>query len=321
MNENKPLGGGRILLSIVVPCYNEEESIESFYDKTSEILASIKYPDFSYEIIFVDDGSKDRTIEKIQSLHNKDKRIKFIKFSRNFGKESAILAGFKASGGKCVVLMDADLQHPPELIAQMFDIWSKNKAKIIYARRRQRTGENKVKSMLSELFYIISRKLSQVKMESGVSDFRLMDICVVKELLKMGEYHRFSKAMFEWVGFKRVCLEYEYAPRVAGDTSWSFWKLFNYAIEGFVSFSTAPLRVAFVLGFLVSLFAFVFGSFIILKTIIYGVSVSGYASLMVSMLFLGGVILIVLGIIGEYIARIYEQVKNRPHYIIENFQL
>lgn len=304
------------VLSIVVPCYNEQEALADFYDKTSEILAQIQ--DLTYEIIFIDDGSKDNTIEKIQTLRQKDKRIKFIKFSRNFGKESAILAGFNACRGKCVILMDADLQDPPELISKMFEAWRSGEAKIVYARRKSRTGESKIKSIFSELFYVLSRKLSQTKMQSGVRDFRLMDICVVKELLKMGEYHRFSKAMFEWVGFEKICLEYEYAPRVAGDTSWSFWRLFNYAIEGFVSFSTAPLRAAFVLGFFVSLFAFVFGSFIVIKTLVYGVRVSGYASLMVSMLFLGGVILIVLGIIGEYIARIYEQVKNRPHYIIEN---
>ena len=239
-----------------------------------------------------------------------------VKFSRNFGKEAAILAGFKHANGDMVVLMDADLQDPPSLISQMVKSYLDG-YKIVYSKRKDRVGEGYVKSKFSEAFYEIFNRISGVKIESGVRDYRLMDKSVVDELLKMNEYHRFSKSMFAWVGFKKKCLEFDHEPRVAGETSWSFWKLFNYAVEGFVSFSTAPLRFAFIIGFLVSAFAFIYGAYVILRTLIFGASLSGWASTIVIISFLGGIQLIVLGVIGEYIARIYEQVKNRPHFIIE----
>ena len=273
-------------------------------------------PNLEYEFVFVDDGSRDNTAEKVKELHEKDSAVHLVKFSRNFGKEAAILAGFKHASGDMIVLMDADLQDPPHLISEMVKEYL-NGYKIIYSKRKDRVGEGYVKSKFSEAFYQIFNRISGVKIESGVRDYRLMDKSVVAELLKMNEYHRFSKSMFAWVGFSKKCLEFDHEPRVAGTTSWSFWKLFNYAVEGFVSFSTAPLRFAFIIGFFVSFLAFIYGSYIVLKTLIFGVSVSGWATTIVLILFIGGVQLIVLGVIGEYIARIYEQVKNRPHYIVE----
>lgn len=307
------------LLSIVVPCYNEELVLDEFYSVTLGVIKEIQaeiFPNLEYEFIFIDDGSKDKTSEKIKELNEKDSAVHLVKFSRNFGKEAAILAGFKHTNGDMVVLMDADLQDPPQLIIDMVKNYLDG-YKIIYAKRKNRVGEGYVKSKFSEAFYQIFNRISGVKIESGVRDYRLMDKSVVAELLKMNEYHRFSKSMFAWVGFKKKCLEFDHEPRVAGETSWSFKKLFNYAVEGFVSFSTAPLRFAFIVGFLVSAFAFIYGLYVILRTLIFGVSLSGWASTIVIISFLGGIQLIVLGVIGEYIARIYEQVKNRPHFIIE----
>ena len=307
------------LLSIVVPCYNEELVLDEFYSVTLSVIKEIQaeiFPNLEYEFIFIDDGSKDKTSEKIKELNEKDSAVHLVKFSRNFGKEAAILAGFKHANGDMVVLMDADLEHPPTLITQMVKGYLDG-YKIIYAKRTARPGTSFLKAKFSEAFYEIFNRISGVKIENGVTDYRLMDKSVVNELIKMNEYHRFSKSMFAWVGFKKKCLEFDHKPRTAGESSWSFWKLFNYAIEGFVSFSTTPLRLAFIIGFLASFLSFIYGSYIILKTLIFGVSVSGWATTIVLILFISGIQLIVLGVIGEYIARIYEQVKNRPHFIIE----
>lgn len=241
--------------------------------------------------------------------------IKIIDFSRNFGKESAIYAGLQASSGDCVALIDVDLQDPPSMLKDMFAKWHSKEADVIYARRISRTGEGFIRAKLSQCFYMLSNLISAVRLESGVRDFRLMDRQVVNALLKMSEYHRFSKAMFEWVGFKRVGLAYEYIPRTQGSSGWSFWKLFKYAIEGFVSFSTMPLRIAFVLGLVMSVLSLGYGCYAIISTLIFHNAVAGWTSLVAWIAFLGGVQLIILGIIGEYIARIYEQVKSRPIYI------
>ena len=224
-------------------------------------------------------------------------------------------AGFQAASGDCVGIIDVDLQDPPTMLFEMFEKWHNKEAEIIYARRISRVGESFVRARLSEGFYTLSNLISQVRLESGVRDFRLMDRQVVNALLKMSEYHRFSKAMFEWVGFKRIGLEYEYIPRTEGASGWSFCKLFAYAIEGFISFSTLPLRVAFVLGFIMSVLSLGYGCYAIISTLIFHNAVAGWTSLVAWIAFLGGVQLIILGVIGEYIARIYEQVKFRPHYI------
>ena len=331
------------IISIVVPCYNEEVSLPKFYDEITKTMSETKSllakhnllsknTPF-YELIFVNDGSKDKTLEILDSLQSKNDGLKnenlsaqkeceigVFSFSRNFGKEAAILAGLQKARGEGVILLDADLQDPPNLIPQMIKIWldSKREIKVIYARRTTRAGESKIRAFLSEMFYKVSNWISEVKIESGVRDFRLMDREVIDALLEMKEYHRFSKAMFAWVGFKRECLEYEYIPHFKESSSWSFWKLFKYAIEGIVSFSTMPLRIAFVIGALISVFAVLYGIYRIIDTIMYGNPVPGYPSLIVVITFIGGIQLMLLGLIGEYIARIYEQVKMRPIYILEN---
>lgn len=224
-------------------------------------------------------------------------------------------AGLQTSSGDCVVIIDADLQDPPLMIIEMFDKWCNDEADIVYARRVSRKGEGFLRARLSEGFYVLSNFISDVRLESGVRDFRLMDRQVVDALLSMGEYHRFSKAMFEWVGFRKIGLDYEYIPRTQGRSAWSFWKLFKYSIEGFVSFSTMPLRVAFVLGFVMSVLSVLYGCYAVVDMLIFHNAVRGWTSLVALIVFIGGVQLIILGIIGEYIARIYEQVKHRPVYI------
>ncbi|WP_394951848.1 glycosyltransferase family 2 protein [uncultured Helicobacter sp.] len=322
-------------ISIVVPCYNEEVSLPKFLEEITQTMRGIKnlFPQSSpqnnlpfYEIIFVNDGSRDKTLEILRNMQDchtdSDYTINVYSFSRNFGKEAAILAGLQKAKGAGVILLDADLQDPPSLIPQMIRIWldSKREIKVVYARRTTRAGESKIRAALSEMFYKLSNLISEVKIESGVRDFRLMDREVIDALLEMKEYHRFSKAMFAWVGFKRQCLEYEYIPHFKGASSWSFWKLFKYAIEGIVSFSTAPLRIAFVVGSLISLFAFGYGIYRFVFTLLYGNLVPGYPSLIVLISFIGGIQLMLLGVIGEYIARIYEQVKMRPIYILEDLK-
>ena len=330
-------------LSLIVPCYNEAANIDTFYTHIMDIFATIwrTYTGTQFELIFVNDGSKDETLQALYRLKNSSltpppavnktdntektqnqiplnqSNLSFVivNFSRNFGKEAAMYAGLKASSGDCIALIDADLQDPPTMLLEMYKKWQDKEADIIYARRISRAGESFIRAKLSEGFYILSNLISQVHLESGVRDFRLMDRQVVNALLSMSEYHRFSKAMFEWVGFKKIGLEYEYIPRTQGNSGWSFWKLFKYAIEGFISFSTMPLRVAFVLGFVMSALSLGYGCYAVISTLIFHNAVAGWTSLVAWIAFLGGVQLIILGVIGEYIARIYEQVKSRPHYI------
>ncbi|RDU73490.1 glycosyltransferase [Helicobacter aurati] len=323
-------------ISIVVPCYNEEVSLPQFLQKITQTMDSMQ-PLLSvhfnkesteqkqlYELIFINDGSKDKTLEILQTMQKQynQHRIKIFSFSRNFGKEAGILAGLEQATGEGVILLDADLQDPPSLIPQMIQIWlnSQRTIKIIYAKRSNRRGENKIRAVFSEFFYKISNYVSEVKIESGVRDFRLMDKEVVEALLRLKEYHRFSKAMFAWVGFQSKCLEYDYIPHFKESSSWSFWNLFKYAIEGIVSFSTMPLRIAFIVGFIMSIVSGGYGIYRFIWTILYGNLVPGYPSLICIITFIGGMQLILLGIIGEYIARIYEQVKYRPHYIFEQLK-
>lgn len=227
------------------------------------------------------------------------------------------MAGLKASSAKAVVLIDADLEHPPNLIKQMYEIWFNKKAKMIYAKCTDRTNQSFLKSKFSQIFYYISNLISDIKLESGVKDYRLMDRVVINELIKMNEYHRFSKMMFEWVGFETVCLEYSIQNSAIRNSNWNFLGLFKYAIDGIISFSTKPLRLAFWVGLIISLISGIYGLYIVFDTLIAGNDVKGYPSLVTIILFLGGIQLIVLGVIGEYLARIYEEVKKRPHYIIE----
>lgn len=307
-------------LSVVVPCFNEEENIKPFYEKFMELRNKNKIlKKMLYEIIFIDDGSNDGTERKIRGLKKSDNAIRLIKFSRNFGKESAMLAGLRASKMDLVCILDCDLQDPLELLITMLEKYRAHNGalKMIIAKRKNRTGEGKIRAYLSNLFYKFNNMISKVKLVSGVRDFRLMSREVVESIIKMNEYHRFSKAIFEFVGYKREYLEYDYIERAQGSSKWSFWKLFSYAIEGIISFSVAPLKFITLIGIIIFLLSSIYGLFIIIQTLIFGNDVKGYPSTIVLISFFGGLQIIMLGIIGEYIARIYEQGKNRPHYLIE----
>ena len=270
-----------------------------------------------YEIIFINDGSSDDTLEILKKLAALDSQIKILDFSRNFGKESAILAGFRESKGDFVVLVDADLQDPIDLLPQMFQLIINNDIDMVCIQRKRRDGDGKIRAFLSNMFYWISKAFLNIQLQNGIRDFRLMKKDVVDAILQIGEYHRFSKGIFEWVGFKKVFLEYSYIDREKGQSGWGFRKLFRYALDGIFSFSAIPLRLSFILGFLSSFFALIYGIYIVIDTLIFGNAVKGYPSLVCIITFFGGIQLIVMGIIGEYIARIYEQVKNRPHYILK----
>lgn len=297
-------------ISIVVPCYNEEESIPIFYNEASNILSK-----YEYEIIFVDDGSIDNTLAVLKELSSKE-NIKYVSLSRNFGKEAAMLAGLKKAQGDYVVVMDVDLQDPPRLIPEMYEILQQNEFDCVRTRRTTRKGEPIIRSFFANMFYKLINKFSKVKIVNGARDFIMMKRSMVDAILAMPEYNRFSKGLFSWVGFKTKWLEYENEQRSAGQTKWSFWKLFLYSIEGIVAFTTAPLAIATFMGLLFCLIAFLLIIFIFLKTIIFGDPTSGWPSLVCIISLIGGIQLFCLGIIGEYMSKLYLECKNRPIYII-----
>ncbi|UNC93484.1 glycosyltransferase family 2 protein [Candidatus Contubernalis alkaliaceticus] len=301
-------------ISIIVPCFNEEENIELFFQETTKAMGSIS--SLEYEIIFINDGSRDNTGEKVKSLRKKSSRIGFIDFSRNFGKEAAMLAGLEHAGGDAVVIMDADLQDPPSLIPQMVQEWRLG-YDIVYTRRVSREGEPVIRSWFARNFYKIMNRMSEVEIVDGARDFRIMDRKVVDSILLMREKLRFSKGLFAWVGFSSKCLEYENINRKAGETGWSFKKLLDYAIEGIVSFSYMPLRFASITGLSITLLAFLYMIYLIVDKLLFGNPVPGYPSLASFIIFLGGVQLLFLGIIGEYLGRIFYELKARPHYITQ----
>ena len=299
-------------LSIVTPCLNEEEALPFFYKELSRYIS-----DIDYELIIVDDGSKDDTVKVALKLKEEDPNIKILSFSRNFGKEAAILAGLRESSGDLVVLIDADLQDPPRLLKEMIKILEDEKYDSVATYRVSRKGEPPIRSFFARLFYRLINKMIDVQIVDGARDYRMMKRPMVDAILKMSEYHRFSKGIFAWVGFETYYLEFENVKRVAGETKWSFWGLFKYAIDGIVAFSTLPLRFATIAGAIVSLFGFIYMVFIALKAIFFGDPVQGYPSLIVIISLLGGIQLLILGIIGEYLARTYMEVKHRPNYIIK----
>ena len=299
-------------LSIVTPCLNEEEALPFFHKELSRYIS-----DIDYELIIVDDGSKDDTVKVALKLKEEDPNIKILSFSRNFGKEAAILAGLRESSGDLVVLIDADLQDPPRLLKEMIKILEDEKYDSVATYRVSRKGEPPIRSFFARLFYRLINKMIDVQIVDGARDYRMMKRPMVDAILKMSEYHRFSKGIFAWVGFETYYLEFENVKRVAGETKWSFWGLFKYAIDGIVAFSTLPLRFATIAGAIVSLFGFIYMVFIALKAIFFGDPVQGYPSLIVIISLLGGIQLLILGIIGEYLARTYMEVKHRPNYIIK----
>ena len=303
------------LLSIVVPCYNEQETVSLFYDATSKVVDKM---DMDYEIIFVNDGSKDNTLEECVKLYKKHPdHVRVIDFSRNFGKEGGLLAGLEYAKGDYITVMDADLQDPPEYLPLMMESINNENYDIVGTRRVSRKGEPPIRSFFARQFYKLINKFTEVEIVDGARDYRLMTRQVVDSLLELKEYHRFSKGLFVWVGYKTKYLEYENVERVAGETSWNFWGLAKYAIEGIVAFTTAPLQIATIFGLLISFVAFIAMIFIIVRALIFGDPVAGWPSMMTIMLFLGGIQLLAIGIIGEYLSKTYMEVKKRPNYIVK----
>ncbi len=300
-------------ISLIVPCYNEQEALPLFYSEVKKIMDSLQC---DYELLFVNDGSKDSTLRILKEFAETDDHVIYLSFARNFGKEAAMYAGFCNVSGDFVAVIDADMQHPPSIIPKMLDILQNQEYDSVAACRGSRKGEPPLRSWFSKQFYRVINKISDADIVSGATDFRLMKREMVDAIVAMGEYNRFSKGIFGWVGFKTYWLAYENVERVAGETKWSFWNLFKYSIEGIVNFSQAPLSIASLLGLGMTAISFLFVIFVVVRKILYGDPVAGWASTMSVLLFIGGAILLCLGIIGQYIAKIYMEVKNRPHYII-----
>lgn len=301
-------------ISVIVSCYNEEQSIPLFYEEMSRVASEMNKVDF--EFMFVDDGSKDKTLEIVKDLSSKDKRVKYLSFSRNFGKEAAMMAGLENVTGDYITLMDADLQDPPAMLPEMYRIIKEEDYDQVGTRRVTRKGEPPIRSFFARQFYKIINKMSKIEMVDGARDYRLMKRKVVAAIVSLKEYNRYSKGLFSFVGFKTKWLEYENVERVAGETKWSFWKLFKYAIEGIVAFSTAPLSIATILGLVMCFIAFVAIIVIIVKTLAFGDPVGGWPSLACMILFVGGIQLFCMGIIGMYLSKTYLETKKRPVYII-----
>ena len=301
-------------LSIVVPIFNESDNIYAFYEKITKVLNELSEP---YEIVFINDGSKDNSLDLLVELHEKDKKVKVINLSRNFGKEIAMTAGMDYSSGEAVIPIDADLQDPPEVIVSLFHKWREG-YDVVYATRSSREGETWLKKWTSKMFYKIMGSLTKIEVPRDTGDFRLMDRKVVESLKELREHHRFMKGLFSWVGYKQIGVSYNRSPRYGGKTKWNFGKLFNFAIEGITSFSYIPLKFASLMGVIVSFLSFVYGIFIVIKTLIFGNPVGGYPSLIVIILFLGGIQLLTIGIIGEYIGRIYDETKKRTLYFVRD---
>lgn len=304
------------LLSIVVPCYNEEAALQLFYNETNQIInTSILKDNLQVEFIFVDDGSKDKTLEIIKQLRQQDQRIRYVSFSRNFGKEAGIFAGLEASQGDYVVLMDADLQDPPSYLPTMYCAIVEEGYDNAATRRVTRKGEPPIRSFFARIFYRIMKKISHIDIVDGARDYRLMTRPVVNAILSIREYNRFTKGIFGYVGFKTKWLEYENVERIAGETKWSFWKLFLYALEGIMAFSTAPLAMASWIGLIFCFLAFILICFIVIRTLVFGDPVAGWPSLVCILSLMSGVQLFCVGILGQYLAKTYLEVKHRPIYL------
>lgn len=302
-------------ISIVVPCYNEEESLPLFYEEIKKIEKEMNYVDFEY--IFVNDGSKDKTLEIFRRLAKKDKKVRYVSFSRNFGKEAGMLAGLEYSTGDFVTVMDADLQDPPKMLIEMYKGITEEGYDCVGTRRVTRKGEPPIRSFFARKFYKIINKMSKVEMVDGARDFRLMTRQMVDSILSLQEYNRYSKGLFSFVGFKTKWLEYENVERVAGTTKWSFWKLLIYAFEGIIAFSTTPLVIAAIVGMVFFLISFIMILVIIIKTLAYGDPVNGWPSMVCIIFFVSGVQLFCLGIIGAYLSKTYLETKKRPIYIVK----
>lgn len=305
-------------VDIVVPCYNEEDVLHMFYKETQKILDTIDGYVFRY--LFIDDGSRDRTLPILRELATSYSQITYLSFSRNFGKESGIYAGLKHTTADYTIVMDADLQHPPSLIPAMIQAVEEG-YDCCAAMRLSRTGESKIRSAFSRTFYKISNRLTDVKMEQNAVDFRIMSRQMVDSILELSEVQRFSKGIFAWVGYHTKWLPYENVERPAGKSKWSFWGLFKYAIDGITAFSIAPLRLVSTMGCIISFFAFIYIGITLIQTLIFGIDVPGYVTTLCAVLFLGGIMELSIGILGEYIGHIYMEAKDRPIYLIKETNL
>ena len=303
-------------VTILIPCYNEENSLDVLYERLQNVITQIKTYDF--QILLVNDGSKDNTLGKMQELHTKDSTVSYLSLSRNFGKENAMLAGLDFAEGDAVILLDADLQDPPELIPQMIEEWEKGYDDV-YARRRSRAGETWLKKASAHWYYRILQKFADIDIPADVGDFRLLDRQAVDAICSLRERQRYTKGLFSWIGYNKKELLFDREPRAAGNSKMNFLKLFGLAVDGITSFSVAPLRLASILGIIISTIAFVYLVFVIAKTLLFGDPVAGYPSMISIILFIGGIQLIVLGIIGEYVGRIFYEAKRRPDYLVSEY--
>ncbi len=301
------------LLSLIVPCYNEEKALPIFYEETVKVLSGM---DVDYELLLVNDGSKDDTLQVMRSLSEKDDHIRYFSFSRNFGKEAAMYAGFCNAAGDFVAVMDADMQDPPSLLPQMLDLVLGGEYDSVATRRVSRAGEPPLRSWFARQFYRIINSISDADIVDGARDFRLMKREMVESIVAMGEYNRFSKGIFGWIGFRTYWLPYENVERVAGETKWNFWSLCRYALDGIINFSEAPLNFASWFGMGMTMMAFFFLLFIVIRRVCFGDPVAGWASTMCVIIFIGGLQMFCVGIMGQYIAKTYTESKHRPHYII-----
>ncbi|HEL2734768.1 TPA: glycosyltransferase family 2 protein [Streptococcus suis] len=303
------------MISVIVPCFNEEEAIPYFYDAMEKVRKEMGE---QFEYIFVNDGSKDRTLTVLRQLSGQDRAVRYLSFSRNFGKEAALYAGLQAAQGELVTVMDVDLQDPPEMLMEMKAMLDGNPdLDCVGTRRVSREGEPPIRSFFAKLFYKLMNKISQVEVVDGARDFRLMRRHMVDAILSVSEYNRFSKGIFAWIGFETEYLPYENVERVAGETSWSFWKLLSYSIEGIINFSDTPLNIASYTGFFTFLLSLVLMVFVVFKTLVFGDPTIGWPSTICIILFLGGLQLMTIGILGKYLAKVFLETKKRPIYIVK----
>lgn len=301
-------------ISLIIPCYNEEEALPPLYEELKRVTAEMS--EYEFEMLFIDDGSKDKTLQKLKELAQEDRRVQYISFSRNFGKEAAMYAGFCNVTGDYVAVMDADMQDPPALLPKMLEIIKNGEYDSVATRRISRKGEPKVRSLFANIFYKLMKKISDVDIVNGARDFRLMKRKMVDAIVSMSEYNRFSKGIFGWIGFKTYWLPYENVKRVAGKTKWSFWKLLRYSIDGIMNFSETPLKLASWSGIFFTFAAVVALLVVFIRALVYGNPVAGWPSTICIILFVGGVQLFCIGVMGQYISKIYKETKKRPQYIV-----
>lgn len=303
-------------ISVLVPCYNEEDSLPLLYTELVKVMNSCQ--SYDWEVLFINDGSRDNTLSVIKDLRQRDMRVSYVDLSRNFGKENAMLAGFDYVTGDCMVIMDADLQHPPHVILKMLEKWEEG-YEDVYAKRITRGKESWIRKKASLLFYSLLQKTTRIEILQNVGDFRLLDRCCIEALKSLRESERYTKGMFCWIGFKKTSVDFEQKDRVAGKSTWNYWSLFNLAIEGITSFTTTPLRFSSILGFIIAILSFGLMLFHLVKALIWGDPIQGFPTLVVLILFLGGIQLLSIGIVGEYLGRVFNESKHRPVYIVREY--